>query len=366
MKYGLYIHVPYCKSRCRYCDFFTTGASGNVPQSYVDAVVREFMKLSPKDSSGKPVPPATVYFGGGTPGLLSAQQVATLLAVFAPEKNAEITLETNPETTDKEKLEGWLAAGVNRLSVGVQTANDASLRRLGRLHTAEQARDILCLAKQVGFTNITGDIMLALPAYSKEEFDDTFSLLAGEGVTHISAYLLKIEEGTAFWKKPPENIPDADSAADFYEYAAEQLEKAGYLPYEISNFAKLGYEGKHNLLYWDCENYLGIGPAAHSCMDGNRFYYPSNTKAFIEDSLTLIEDGTCSREEYIMLQLRLKKGLNLAHLSQRFGVSLSAKQIALLENYATMGLAFATENGWALTNQGLLVQNVLLVELLEE
>lgn len=366
MNYGLYIHVPYCKSRCRYCDFFTTGACGEVPQSYVDAIVREFIKLAPKDKKGKTISPVTVYFGGGTPGLLSPMQVKTLLTAFSPQKTAEITLETNPETTDEEKLKGWLDAGVNRLSLGVQTANDISLRRLGRLHTAKQAQDILRLAKRVGYTNITGDIMLALPEYTKKEFDDTFSLLSDEGVTHISAYLLKIEEGTAFWKNPPSNLPDADGAADFYEYAAEQLEKAGYLPYEISNFAKPGYEGKHNLLYWDCENYLGIGPAAHSCMEGKRFYYPSDTKAFIANEVKPVDDGECDWEDYVMLQLRLRKGLDTESLMRRFGVTLSAKQVNLLEKYSTIGLAFATESGWALTNQGLLVQNALLAELLSE
>ncbi|MDL2325276.1 coproporphyrinogen III oxidase family protein, partial [Ruminococcaceae bacterium OttesenSCG-928-A16] len=217
MAYGLYVHIPYCKSRCRYCDFYTAGAGSGVPQNYLDALVKSYQQLAPKSTDGKPLPPATIYFGGGTPGLLTPAQVAHLLATFAPAPGAEVTLETNPETTNMEKLKGWLSAGVNRLSVGVQTANNASLKRLGRLHTAQGAATALQLAKQAGFTNISGDIMLALPGYTKAEFDETLALLAQGGASHISAYLLKIEAGTAFGKNPPAGLPTPDEAADFYE-----------------------------------------------------------------------------------------------------------------------------------------------------
>lgn len=367
MGYGLYIHIPYCKSRCRYCDFYTAGANGTVPQSYVQALLQAFAQFAPTDDNGRPLPPETVYFGGGTPGLLTPAQIRQLLAAFCPLPGAEVTLETNPETTTPEKLEGWLAAGVNRLSVGVQTANDASLKRLGRLHTAASAAAALAAAGKAGFRNISGDIMLALPGYSNAEFEDTLELLTKGGVTHISAYLLKIEPGTAFGKNLPPGLPSADEAADFYEYAAGRLAQAGFPRYEISNFARPGFEGRHNLLYWNCRDYLGLGPAAHSCMGGKRFYFTADTAAFIQGTVAPVPDGVCTGEDYIMLQLRLAQGLNPAELERRFGHKFTPAQRRKMEYFCAAGLAEKKNDGlgWKLTTAGLLVQNALLADLLE-
>lgn len=367
MDYGLYIHIPYCKSRCRYCDFYTAGASGEVPQRYIQAVIDSFACFAPKDSKGQTAAPATVYFGGGTPGLLSPVQAAQLLEAFAPLPGAEITLETNPETTTPEKLAGWREAGINRLSMGVQTASDESLRRLGRLHTADGAAQALRQAKQAGFSNISGDIMLALPQYTTQEFDQTLALLAEGGASHISAYLLKIEPGTPFGKNPPPGLPNGDEAAEFYEYAAGRLQNRGFARYEISNFAKPGFEGRHNMIYWDCGDYLGIGPAAHSCMDGKRFYFAADTHAFMDGSLPPTPDGECTAEDYVMLQLRLEKGLDTGLLLQRFGRRLSPAQEQKMQQFCAAGLAAPRPqgSGWVLTTKGLLVQNALLASLLE-
>lgn len=365
MEYGLYVHVPYCKSKCRYCDFYTKGACAKVPEEYIDAVIREFEQMAPRDVKGQIISPDTVYFGGGTPGLMNVEQVQKLLEIFAPDPKAEVTLETNPETTTLQKLQGWFSVGVNRLSVGVQTANNNSLHTLGRLHTAAQAREVLQLAAKAGFTNITGDIMLALPSYSKQEFDETLALLQENGAVHISAYLLKIELGTAFAKNTPKNLPDADDAANFYEYAVRRLAQEGYEQYEISNFARAGYEGKHNLLYWNCENYLGIGPAAHSCIENQRFFYEEDTNGFIHGNSKVVKDGQCTAEDYIMLQLRLSQGLDTQELEKRFGTQLSFGQEKKLKEYVQLGLVEKTVVGWKLTIEGLLVQNMILSELLE-
>ena len=225
-------------------------------------------------SAALPGPPDTVYFGGGTPSLLTPAQVERLLAAAAPRSGAEVTLEANPETVTPEQLRGYRAAGINRLSIGVQSARDSQLRTLGRPHTARQAAAAFEMARQAGFANLSGDIMLALPHYSRAEFDETLALIQAGGANHISAYLLKIEPGSAFGRRPPEGLPDADEAAGFYLYAVEQLAAAGYHQYEISSFARPGFEGRHNRIYWDCGDYLGIGPAAHSCLAGKRFYYP--------------------------------------------------------------------------------------------
>ena len=281
-----------------------------------------------------------------------------------PRPGAEITLEANPETVTEETLRGFRAAGVNRVSFGVQSARDSQLKTLGRPHTAKQARAAFAAAQRAGFTNISGDIMLALPHYTQAEFDETLELIENGGATHVSAYLLKIEPDSAFGRKPPEGLPTSDEAADFYLYAVEQLEHHGYQQYEISNFARPGYEGKHNLIYWDCGDYLGIGPAAHSCMGGKRFYYPADTEAFLRDEAAPVMDGGCGAEDYLILQLRLRKGLSLDEYKKRYGREFSTAQLAFVQNCVKSGYANFDGHTLALTPAGLIVQNSILAELL--
>ena len=281
-----------------------------------------------------------------------------------PRPGAEITLEANPETVTEETLRGFRAAGVNRVSFGVQSARDSQLKTLGRPHTAKQARAAFAAAQRAGFTNISGDIMLALPHYTQAEFDETLELIAEGGATHISAYLLKIEPDSAFGRHPPEGLPSPDEAADFYLYAVEHLEHHGYRQYEISNFAKPGYEGRHNLIYWDCGDYLGLGPAAHSCMGGRRFYYPADTEAFLNDKAAPVMDGGCGAEDYLILQLRLRKGLDLAAYKVRYGKEFSTAQLAFVKNCVKSGYATFDGSTLALTPAGLIVQNSILAELL--
>ncbi len=362
MSLGLYLHIPYCLARCRYCDFYSRGGQKEVPDAYVDALAREMARWGNCDCTA--LRPDTLYFGGGTPSLLRPAQAARLVDQAAPAPEAEVTLEANPETVDPARLEGFRRAGINRLSLGVQTADDDSLARLGRPHTAAQSRQALAWARQVGFSNISGDIMLALPHYTREEFDRTLDLLAQGGCTHISAYLLKIEPGTAFARHTPEGLPDADAAAEFYLYAVEQLAAAGYRQYEISNFAKPGYEGRHNLLYWDCQDYLGLGPAAHSCMNRRRFYWPADTRAFVEGRSAPVQDGGCDGEDYIMLRLRLAAGLDEETLARRFGVRLTERQRAFWRRCQAAGYAAPGDGALRLTPAGMIIQNSILVELL--
>ena len=206
--------------------------------------------------------------------------------------------------------------------------------------------------------------MLALPHYTQAEFDETLELIEDGGATHISAYLLKIEPDSAFGRTPPEGLPTSDEAADFYLYAVEQLEHHGYRQYEISNFARPGYEGKHNLIYWDCGDYLGIGPAAHSCMGGKRFYYPADTEAFLRDEAAPVMDGGCGAEDYLILQLRLRKGLSLDAYKKLYGKEFSTAQLAFVQNCVKSGYANFDGHTLALTPAGLIVQNSILAELL--
>ncbi len=360
MPLGLYYHIPYCFSKCKYCDFHTAPGLRAVPAHYTAALLRELAKFS----GDTPLAPDTIYFGGGTPSLLAPDAVAALIAAAQPVQGAEITLEANPETVTEARLHAYRAAGVNRISFGVQTARDAQLRTLGRPHSAQQARDAFAMARAAGFENICGDIMMALPHYSNAEFDETLALIAEGGATHISAYLLKIEPDSAFGKKPPEGLPTAEEAAEFYLYGVEQLAQAGFAQYEISNFAKAGYAGKHNSIYWDCGDYLGIGAAAYSCMGGKRFCYDADTDAFVTGEATPTPDGVCGAEDYLMLQLRLTKGLDCRAYAAQFGVVFTEAQQRFIAQCVDAGYATYDGDTLALTPSGLLIQNSILVELL--
>ncbi len=358
---GLYIHIPYCRAKCRYCDFYSAACAGGVPEAYVDAVCREIARFSARGALPRP---DTLYFGGGTPSLLRPEQLARLVQAAAPKPGAEVTLEANPETVCPALLEGWLRAGANRLSLGVQTARDESLARLGRRHTAAQSRKALRMARQAGFANLSGDAMLALPGYTEAELDETLALLADGGCTHISAYLLKIEPNTVFGRKPPEHLPDEGAAADFYLSAVEKLAALGYAQYEISNFARPGAESRHNLLYWNCEDYIGVGPAAHGCLAGRRFSTPKGLRAFLEAPAVYQTEGGCTAEDHIMLRLRLAEGLSLAALGARYGAVFDERQRAFCERLAEHGLAAWDGDTLRLTPRGMLVQNSILCELL--
>lgn len=354
--YGLYLHIPYCRGKCRYCDFYSAPGARGVPQAYVDALLREL--------AGESRRPDTVYFGGGTPALLTPEQAEQLLQAADPLPGAEITLEANPDVVTPESLLGFRAAGVNRISFGVQSASDPQLRRLGRTHTAAGAARALDWARQAGFREICGDIMLALPEYSCAEFDETLALLKDGGCTHISAYLLKIEPGTTFERFPPEGLPDADEAADFYLYAVRRLEEEGYRQYEISNFALPGHEGRHNLLYWNCRDYRGIGPAAHSCVGGVRSFWPSDTAGFIAGTLSEQPEGVCDAEDFLLMQLRLTRGLDLEEYAARYGARFDAGRMAFIRQCAAHGYARFDGRVLRLTPAGLVVQNAILEELL--
>ena len=359
--FGIYLHVPYCKAKCRYCDFYSAPGARGVPQSYVAALLRELGKNTRR--------PDTLYFGGGTPALLSPAQVAALVEAAAPLPGAEITLEANPDTVTRETLQGFRAAGITRISFGVQSADDTQLRRLGRTHTAAKAAEALQLAREAGFPEICGDIMLALPHYTNAEFDATLSLLQQGGCTHISAYLLKIEPDTAFARFPPEGLPGPDEAADFYLYAVQKLAQAGYRQYEISNFARPGHEGRHNLLYWNCRDYWGVGPAAHSCLDSVRSFWPAGpgaVDAFIAGTLEPRTEGICDAEDYLMLRLRLRDGLDLEQYAARFGGALNPRQRAFAGQCAAAGYAEFDGRVLRLTPRGLLVQNSIVSELMAE
>lgn len=299
---GLYIHIPFCLSKCPYCDFYSIAFSQQTAREYSRAVERNLRHYGGEYD--------TVYFGGGTPVLL-ADKMAEMLRAADIAPNAEITAECNPCVTDEKALCAMRAAGVNRISFGVQSLDDAELSALGRRHSARQAREAILRAKECGFDDISADIMLAVQGQNAASLTRTIEGLAELPLTHISAYLLKIEPATPFGQNPPP-LPDEDETAELYALAVRLLAENGFAQYEISNFAKSGRECRHNLKYWRCEEYLGIGTAAHSFVDGVRFAVARDISAFIESEVQPVQvtDGAAgSAEERLMLGLRLSEGV---------------------------------------------------------
>ena len=356
MEVGLYIHIPFCRKRCNYCDFYTFGGAEGVSDDYIKAVKREIAKH-------KGLICRTVYFGGGTPSLMTANQVKDILSILNIKEGAEITLEANPDTLTPTKLKEFRKVGINRLSIGVQTVFDKSLKDLGRIHDSRKAALAFKWAREAGFENISGDLMLGLDNYSLEEMNATIDFFKAAGATHVSAYMLKIEEGTPFWYNRPKNMADDTHMADFYLAACEKLAKEGYAQYEISNFCKPGYHSRHNTIYWKLEDYLGIGPSAHSCMGGQRFYYPRDLDLFMEKGETVM-DGTADADDYIMLSLRLAQGLDINYLREHYHLEIDNHIKRKLKIYEKQGFIRVINNCISLTPKGFLVENVVASDIM--
>ena len=354
---GLYIHVPFCVRKCPYCDFYSVPQTETRMMQYTAALCR-FLQQTETN-----LPVDTVYFGGGTPSLLPLPQVEQILQTITKRfsiRQPEITLECNPATVTKETLSAYRQMGINRLSIGVQSLSDVQLKRLGRLHSAAEAIATVEQAAAVGFENLSCDVMLALPQQTEDELQSTLQQLTALPMQHLSAYLLKVEAGTPYAKsKWVQQLPDDDAAADFYLQTVETLEQSGFLQYEISNFAKAGYESRHNCKYWRCEPYLGFGTAAHSCYGGKRFFVPSDLQAFCTaetQPIEIEEENPCTLKERILLGLRLLEGIPCEWLSPQ--------QIQKLKRYEKGDLVRFFGERVALTAKGCLVSNAILAEIL--
>lgn len=359
---GLYIHIPFCKAKCPYCDFYSVVFSEDKKNKYVDAICRNIKAYSLENKNKVD----TIYFGGGTPSLLSAKDIDKILSCaekfFSFSDFPEITMECNPESTSKEKITGYKSAGINRLSIGVQSLCDKQLEYLGRLHDASTARQVILDADSIGMNNISCDIMLATPHQNPEILSNTIRQLAELPVQHISAYLLKIESGTKYFnnKWVSESVPDDDEASDLYLQTVEMLGSYGFKQYEISNFAKSGYESRHNIKYWECKPYLGIGASSHSDYRGKRFYVPSDIDSFIESSMqkTIIEDENPDREEErVFLGMRLSKGIPVEWIQN--------KNQNKIKSFCDAGFLKCEDDRVAFTPKGFLVSNTILASFCE-
>ncbi len=356
---GIYIHVPFCAKKCPYCDFFSGAYHKETAERYVGAVIRNLAAYA----SGETVD--TVYFGGGTPSLLSAAQIHAILEAcgrcFSLAANTEITMEYNPTGKRSAYLREVRTAGVNRLSIGTQSFSDVQLSMLGRTHTAQDGVRTVMDAVDAGFSNISCDLMLACPGQTAEMLSDTIRTLVELPVTHVSAYLLQVEEGTPLSRNTAllADLPTEDTAADLYLQTVRMLAEAGFAQYEVSSFAKQGFESRHNQKYWQCEPYLGIGAGAHSCYGGTRFQVPKDIEAFCrsdQQPTELIDAQPCGREERLMLALRTVSGIAVSELS-----SAAAKKIPLLEK---AGYVRHEHGSIRLTPEGFAVSNAVIAALL--
>ena len=362
---GLYLHIPFCDGKCYYCNFFSERHNDAFLSEYTEHMKRMIRLWSERlDRSVR-----TVYFGGGTPSVLGHDRLADILNTirdcFEVHRDAEITVEVNPSGTDTLDFSVLREAGFNRLSIGMQSADNHELKLLGRLHTVGDVTRTIESAQAAGFDNISLDVMLAIPDQTIDSLEDTMSYCAARGVQHISAYILKVEEGTRFFRKYKQlHLFDDDAQAAFYEYTVDRLKELGYDQYEISNFAQIGHESRHNLVYWHDEEYLGLGPSAHSYLDGKRFYYPSNFDDFFTDN-TCYEGSGGDPQEYIMLALRLTEGLNFERYRERYGEAIGDHFYIAAQKLSKNGLVKLTPSSLSLTTKGFLVSNAVIGYLLE-
>ncbi len=367
---GIYIHIPFCKSKCPYCDFYSYRCKSEEAEPYVDALIDELTTLKRVGEFVKKNFKAdTLYLGGGTPSVLSGEELFRIITTarerFSVSDNAEITVECNPNSDIEAILPYLLKAGVNRISLGLQSAVDKERRALGRQSDKNRVREVIELLKANGITNISLDVMLGIPYQTEESLKETLDFVIESGVPHISAYMLKIEEGTHFYKCYDKyDFPDDEKTIEFYNQCADALEKAGFIHYEISNFAKEGFQSRHNTKYWELENYLGIGPGAHSYFEGRRFYFHSDTQGFINGERAVFDDLGGDAEEYIMLKLRLKKGLDLNKLKELYGEKPLTKIKEKAPFLKEQGLIEYNNERIALTRKGYLLSNLVICALI--
>lgn len=362
--FGLYIHIPFCKSKCPYCDFYSFRADEKALDIYTENLCRIIIEWSKKINRIV----TTIYFGGGTPSILGSKRLCKILNCiknsFTIESNAEITAEVNPDSGIHIDFSEMKSCGFNRLSIGMQSAQEDELKALGRIHTANQARETVEKAKKSGFDNISLDLMMGIPHQTVESLKKSINFCFDCGVTHISSYILKVEKGTGFDKiKDKLQLADDDKVAELYLSAVSELERLSYKQYEISNFAIEGFESRHNTNYWKCCEYLGIGPSAHSFLNGKRFYYDRDMQSFFDNKLVFDCYGG-DEEEFIMLSLRLKTGLEFSKYKEKFNKEFPKSVIDKAKNYQQLGLVTVDDNKISLTPNGFLVSNSIISELI--
>lgn len=372
---GIYIYIPFCASKCGYCDFYSCAGNDKMMGKYQEALLAHIRESLPQMQRYYI---DTVYFGGGTPSYYGAKYLCEIIELLKSSgrllRSAEITVEMNPDSMRLGDLKQLKKAGVNRISMGVQSANDEILHLIGRRHTYSQAVKAYNFARQVGIQNISVDLIYGLPGQTKADWADTLSKIIGWNPEHISCYGLKLEEGTPMYEVYHDTpaIPDEDAQADQYIYASELLERYGYRRYEISNFCHRGFESRHNLKYWRLNDYMGFGPGAHSCVGNLRYSYVRDLQGYITGVLTgkpILDEreeisGIERAYEYLMLGLRTAAGISEKDYEAQFQASF-APLAEKLELFHEKGWVQKSQSRWAFTTSGFLISNLLIGELLD-
>ena len=372
---GLYIHIPFCKSKCIYCDFYSLPRAEDRMDRYVSALCRQLAEIAQRTTAHTV---DSVYLGGGTPSYLGEKRLRHILKTvkkhYHLSRDAEITLEANPDSAgDWRALRSLRRAGMNRLSLGVQSADDGLLRALGRPHTFAQAEEAAAAARRARIRNLSLDLIYGLPGQNLAGWKDTLERAAALEPEHLSCYGLKVEEGTPLWDMQEKmDLPDDDAQADMYLWTVERLGALGYEQYEISNFARPGRASRHNMKYWTLCEYAGFGPGAHSDLGDVRYAYLRSLDTYcagVEAGVSVLESSEHipSRErdiEYVMLGLRLTQGISRQEFENRYRLPFAPIQ-SVLERFRATGHAALAGERWRLTPEGFLVSNQIIGQALE-
>ncbi|WP_352419843.1 radical SAM family heme chaperone HemW [Proteiniborus sp.] len=373
---GIYIHIPFCQSKCYYCDFCSFPGTLDNADKYISFIKKE---IDMYEEELKDYNVGTIFIGGGTPTVIDGKYVYEIMEYIHKKLNAdrvkEVTIEANPKTLDQNKLQIYKIAGINRISVGVQSMNDAMLKKIGRIHTVEDFIHTYKLIRKYEFNNVSFDLMFNLPEQTLEDSIRTLELATELQPEHISYYSLKLEEGTFFYDKYINNqlaLPDEDIERDMYHEGINLLMKKGYCHYEISNFAKKGWESKHNIIYWKCEPYIGLGLSAHSYFKSNRygntenmnFYFEqvSNKRLAIEEKEFIEKDMEMA--EYLILGLRLIEGINFKSFEDKFNINIKEVYGKTINKFIKEGLLEESKGNIKLTLKGLDLCNIVFMEIL--
>ena len=364
------MHIPFCLKKCAYCDFFSDAASPQTMDKYLEALCAEIDSYQRYDK----ILVDTIFMGGGTPTLFGAKRMAVLMMkireVFCVADDAEISIEMNPATADLDLLYALKTIGFNRISLGVQSFIAGELSMLGRAHNAKDAEDAILMIREVGFQNLNLDIMYAIPGQTLQSFTKTLEKALSFSPTHLSLYSLILEEGTEFWRKRHDlPLPNEAEELAMYRESASLLRNNGYEHYEISNYAKPGYDCKHNRKYWNLSPYIGIGVSAHSFYEGVRFANDSKLKEYLENPLSLrcnceIVTPQSLAYEYVMLGLRTKEGICLSHYHNLCGQSLLQGRERFVKQCIEQGYIEQNGDRICITEEGFYVSNAILTEIL--
>ena len=372
---GIYIHIPFCKQKCFYCDFCSFANKNEMQEKYVEAVINEIKNIIHKEKYTV----TTIYFGGGTPSILNPEYIKNILqeikSSFKILDDAEITIEINPGTVNEEKLKRYKEYGINRLSIGLQSANDKILKKIGRIHDYKQFEETFFFARKCGFKNINVDLMIGLPTQTIEDVKQTLEKIIQKNPEHISVYSLIIEEGTIIEKLINENklqLLDEETERIMYWTVVNELKENGYNQYEISNFSKKTHESKHNTNCWKQKQYIGLGTSAHSYLNKKRYSNTNNIEEYIKNiqenniskNITIHEEQTeeSIMNEYMLLGLRMIQGININELKHKFKTDPTIKYKEILEKLQKENLIQITKTSIKLTKQGIDFGNIVWEE----